>query len=309
MIYYPKLWEFIDLLAIVLTLCAGGYLLRLRWVREGEPVPTPVALVMWMGAFLIYFFVTLTFFNTTPDERKLTILAWCLLFWFVPTGYFSWIVVTSFTERTIDRIGPLSGAIEAPSEFADARRLALRGDLDGAVRLYRTYADAQPSAFFEAARLLKSADRFDESILLFEEARQRFREDGNAWTEATYLLAKLYEVNLGNYPAAIAHFRDILQRFPSSRYGQLAVIDVARLVALQPEVPPDLDEEEAVKVDPFYDGRDVRNKADREAAKIAVPAGVPPDPFYRPRAKADSGPVPASGGNGDVTRQPQSQEE
>lgn len=300
MAYYPKLWEFVDLLAIVLTMCAGGYLLKLRWARDGETVPTPVALLMWMGAFILYFLITLTFFNTTPDERKLTILMWCLLFWTVPVGYFSYMVVDSLAARSIDRISPFSPRIEAPSEYADARKLALRGDIDGAVRLYRNYHNAQPAAFFEAARLMKSAQRYEQATLLLEELRTRFQDDAGAWAEATYLLAKLHDQHLENRSEAIALLRQLLDRAPESRHGQLAVTEVARLVALEPEVPDDLEDAETAGQDPFYQHESAPAQGNGPSAPPGsgdgeAAAGEYRDPFYRVRAKPGGNPA----GNGE----------
>jgi tetratricopeptide (TPR) repeat protein len=151
----------------------------------------------------------------------------------IPVAYYTFTVVNSFATRAVDHIGPFSAHIDEPSEFAAARKLALRGDIDGAVSMYRNYRDNQVNALFEAARLLRSEDRFYEAATLFEEIAQRFEDQGRVWAEAMYQLARLKEAHLGERQESMALLKKIIQRAPEGRFAQLAGADIARLHILE----------------------------------------------------------------------------
>lgn len=283
--YYPSFWELLDLVAVSATLVAINYLIRERWTRVHNAVPALFAGALWIGACAMCLMVALAFYDTTPDERKFPILMWCLLILAVPVAYYGYSFVDSFAVRSIDTISPFNAKIEEPSEFAQARRMALRGDIDGAVERYRQYHENQAIALFEAARLLKSVDRFVEAVRLLEEVRHDFSSDATVWAEATYQLAKTYESNLSERAPAIALLRELAQRAPNTRWGQLAGGDIARLAALEgamaggkarANMPPD----------PFFRQEDARTRFERESLRpaahgVAEPPVPRADPFFR----------------------------
>jgi len=285
--YYPTGWEFFVLLLFVIELIAAGSVLKRKWTGKNEAVPIPVAVLLWFAMFTAYLIVAGVFYKTTDDVRKMTILLWSLLFWIFPLAYYTATVITSLAVRTVDRIGPFSASIEDPSEFAAARKLALRGDIDGAVSMYRSYTENRAAALFEAARLLKAEDRFAEAALMFEEIAGRFQEDTRGWAEAVYQLAKLQEVNLNDTKTAQEHLRAILRRAPETRFGQLASADLARLQILDENFLDELTGPPApAQQDPFYDTEDVRvspeESGDGEKSGDWEPAVVP-DPFFAPK--------------------------
>ncbi|MBI2423494.1 MAG: hypothetical protein HYV27_11755 [Candidatus Hydrogenedentes bacterium] len=294
---YPTWWELVSLLVVVAIIMALGQAIKRFWTANNDSVPIPVALVVWVASFALYVSVLGTFYQQyTDDVHKTTIVVWGLLCWIPLVAFSSWTVVNSLAHRTIDRIGPFSAMIEDPSEFSEARKLALRGDIDGAVRCYRTYADNQPAALFEAGRLLKSQDRFAEAAILFEEIAEDYRDEALAWAEAIYNLAKVQSSGLHQGEAAQNNFRRVLERVPSSRFGQLSGQELARIQALgngySGAVAAEGVAPEKVE-DPFYDTHDVRASTAHPRRKVSVKidAGdekhdhpVPPaDPFFLAR--------------------------
>ena len=308
--YYPSPLEFLILLLMVVELIACGYLAKRYYERRGENLPPTVALFLWglmVGSFCFVLFV---FYLSAPEpvyiedpflraetpapvDPRLRLLLWSFFLWLIPMGYYINLLRQSFSTYSVDHIGPLSGAIEDPSEFADARRMALRGDVNGAVAKYRGYGHNKTEALFEAARLLKSEDRFDEAAAMFDEIMRNNPGNRRAWAEACYQLAKLHEVAYADFKEAKRLLRALLQRAPETRFGELASMDLARLQRMDDGV----EEEEHGEVsppqdDPFFDTRDVRvrgivaNAAEAPQAKrrgkgVPVEDVAPPvDPFF-----------------------------
>lgn len=289
--YYPKFWELLDLVAIAVTLCAIYYLIRERWTRNHNALPALFAGVLWAGACAVCLTVAVAFYDTTPDARKFPVLMWTLLILAVPVAYYAYGFVDSFAVRSIDKISPFNADIEEPSEFAQARRMALRGDIDGAVRRYRQYHDDQAIALFEAARLLKSVDRFVEASALLEEVKQRFPDDKATWAEAAYQLARIHESNLFEPGSALKLLQEVAAKAPNTRWGRLAGKDISRLTALEGVIAAPLVEGGArgaqLPQDPFFKSEDARtrfesmNSRARAAQRSAAADPPPHDPFYQ----------------------------
>ncbi len=287
---FPAWWEFGVLVLVVSCLVGGGHLTMRHWHDRNESVPVPVTLMLWVGMFVIYFSEVVLFYRASPDTHKLGILAWCLIFWTIPVTYFTYAIVTSLANSTIDRIGPYSARIEDPSEFASARKLALRGDVDAAVARYRDYRDNREAALFEAARLLKSESRYEEAAGMFAEIARDFNMTLPVWAEATYQEAKVLEVHLGRPKEAMALMRKVLNRAPESRFSQMASADLARLQVLDEDFLQALEGGEVVAPkDPFYARTEERRKAEAamEEAEDAYPDPPPTDPFFRPHPAVD----------------------
>ncbi len=301
--YYPSPLEFTILVLMVVELIAAGYLARRYYERRGESLPPTLALSLWgllVGSFCFVLFI---FYLSAPDpvyiddiflraetevpvDPRLRLLLWSFFIWLIPMGYYINLLRHSFSTYAVDHIGPLSGAIEDPSEFADARRMALRGDVNGAVAKYRGYDHNKSEALFEAARLLKSEDRFDEAAAMFEEIMRNNPGNRRAWAEACYQLAKVHELGMGDHKEAKRLLRHLLQRTPETRFGELATMDLARLERMDDNpdevVPGDVRPPED---DPFFDESDVRVKpqeAPRRKAKVDPADYSPPsvDPFF-----------------------------
>jgi len=228
----PTLLEFLALLGIVVCLIYIGHLIKSIWARDNELVPIPMALIMALVMFLVYFVLISMLYNRTGNNQRGNILMWSVFALAAPALYYGRIIVESFATRVIDQVSPFSMRIEEPSEFAEARKLALRRDIDGAVKRYRAYLENTDAALFEAARLLKAEDRFAEAAALFQEIAERFYGKKPVWAEASYHLAKLREAHLHQARDAMALLQDILDRTPDSRFGQLAQTELARMQSL-----------------------------------------------------------------------------
>src|SRR5690606_327100 len=107
-----------------------GHLIKSIWDRNNETVPIPVAIVMNVAMLVAYAFLVRTFYSHATDDRKISVLVWCFIFLVPPAFYYGRIIAVSFANRVIDQISPFNMRIEEPSEFAEARKLALRGDVD-----------------------------------------------------------------------------------------------------------------------------------------------------------------------------------
>jgi len=276
--YYPSPLEFTILILMVGELLAIGYLAKRYWERRGEAIPPTVAIVLWgvmVGTFATVLFV---FYLATPEpvyiddpflradtpmpvDPRLRLTLWGFFMWLLPMGYYISLFRQSFASYAVDHIGPLSGAIEDPSEFADARRMALRGDVNGAVAKYRAYDHNKHEALFEAARLLKSEDRFEEAAAMFEEIMKNTPGNRRVWAEACYQLAKLHEVGRKNDAEAKRLLRLLLQRAPETRYGELASSDLARLQTVEDILDDGEAPEPPAEADPFFNSEDVRVKS------------------------------------------------
>jgi len=250
--FYPHAWELLVMLGVAGLVLLAGYIVQRRVAGAGLPLPFPLALVMFLGMFAVFLGMMMVFVTATPTQtrmemeagvqdsfalvgahpapdRRFLLMFYCVFFYLWPIGYYISLLRNSYATRIVDRIGPLSARIEDPSEFASARKLALRGDVDGAVAMYRSYRENSTEALFEAARLLRAEDRFAEAASVFAEITERFHERRNAWAEATYQLGKINEQNLNDVERAMAFFRAILDRTPESRFASQAASDIARL--------------------------------------------------------------------------------
>jgi hypothetical protein len=230
--YYPHLWELVILLLTMTELLLAGTIARRQWTSQNEVMPVPVAVLLWVLMMGLYGCTTLSFMLTTEPERKFTLLVYCLGFCIPPLLYFTRLVADSVAVRTTDRLSPFGAQIDDPSEFAGARKLAIRGDIDGAVAMYRGYTDNKAAALFEAARLLKSRERLPEAIALYEEVAEHFYGRRRVWAEAMYNIGKIREVNFNDPETAMAIYHQILERTAESRHGQLAGADLSRLQVL-----------------------------------------------------------------------------
>ena len=330
--YLPKFWELLVILGVSGLVVLLGVIVQRRVAGgPGLPLPFPVALGLFCAMLLsfcglFYIFVLaspmqsraaieaaytdpMDYTKSEPvQNRQIFLLLWSFVIYVPVIFYFKNLVQNSYATRIVDRIGPLSARIEDPSEFASARKLALRGDVDGAVAMYKSYRDNACEALFEAARLLKGEDRCAEAASVFQEITERFQERRSAWAEATYHLAKIHELNLRDISAAAAMYKSILTRTPESRYSPQAQTDLSRIQNDNEEIGVELVDtpKAGAERDPFFGrGRAVPPKpvptkpepVKRNPKRVSLGAGsngsasdgadeVPPtDPFVGLREK------------------------
>lgn len=336
--YYPTAWELVVMLGIPGLVLLAGIIVQRKLAGPGMPLPFPIALFMFIG-MLAGFCVMLTVFSTAepavsrmqienaakdgfdyatlpPVENRWVLLGfYCVLAYLAPLGYYINLLRNSYATGIVDRIGPFSARIEDPSEFASARKLALRGDVDGAVQVYRNYKENSCDALFEAARLLKAEDRFAEAAAVFQEISEKFYERRPAWADATYQIAKISEQNLHDISNAAELYRSILKRTPESRFAALAGQDLARLQVVDEEYAEELVDtpKQSAEKDPFYAGG--RSGSTKSAAPAAAQApsngsssehvdepGAPVDPFFALRDKQRA--VASSSKSSDTGKKP-----
>lgn len=339
--FYPHAWELLVMLGVTGSVVLAGYIVQRRLAGPGLPLPFPLALVMFLGMFAVFLGMLVVFMAATPvqtrmefeagvqdsfelvgaqpaPDRRILLIVYCFFFYLWPMGYYISLLRNSYATRIVDRIGPLSARIEDPSEFASARKLALRGDIDGAVAMYRTYRDNTCDALFEAARLLRAEDRFAEAASIFSEITERFHERRNNWAEATHQLGKIYEQNLNDVERALGYYRAILDRTPESRFASQAAADIARLQRPDDDLPDTPEVSVLVSTppqgaarDPFY-GRKARSGSTPESQTVAESNGAsdhdgdvrPPamDPFFEARNKMRSAAAVSAAGGATATK-------
>ena len=283
----PTFMEFLALVGAVGCIIYVGHLIKSIWDRNNETVPIPVAIVMNVAMLITYAFIVRAFYSHTADDHKISILVWCFIFLAPMAFYYGRIIAVSFSNRVIDQISPFNMRIEEPSEFAEARKLALRGDVDGAVKRYRAYLDNTDAALFEAARLLKSEDRYAEAAALFLEISERFFGKKLVWAEATFHLAKLRESHLHQAKDAMNLLGQILDRASDTRFGQLAQTELTRmqtLYTIDPNESVDYSEPDDGE-DPFF--------AEGHVRTAPVTAAAPEDNGRRHTADMNDLPAPA----------------
>ncbi len=283
----PSLVELLALLGLSGCLIFAGHLIKSIWDRNNETVPIPVALIMNVAMLAAYFAVVRTLYAHTNVDNRFSILVWCLIFLAPTLLYFGLILATSVSNRAIDQISPFNMRIEEPSEFAEARKLALRGDVDGAVKRYRAYLDNTDVALFEAARLLKSEDRYAEAAALFLEISERYFGKKLVWAEATFHLAKLRESHLHQAKDAMNLLGQILERAADTRFGQLAQTEMTRMQTLYT-----IDPNESVNYSEPDDGEDPFY-AEGHVRIVPVSATSPEDNGRRHTADMNDLPAPA----------------
>jgi hypothetical protein len=307
---FPNATESVILALVVLQMIWVGHLIKSRWTARNEAVPVPVAIFMFIGMIAAYALVSFIFSMTIPEavrpdatvipdkggagletfqampstrDRRFLLMMWCMIAWWVPALYYINILRNSMAANAVDRIGPFSAHIEEPSEFAEARRLALRGDIDGAVALYRNYERNRSGALLEAARLLKSHDRFADAAKLYDEIADRFRENIPVWAEATLQLGRIHENNLRDKNRARALYESILERAPDTRFAQAADTDLARMLMVSGQAylaePLHEDEEDHAPVE-LSAAIAARAKLEEKPTILGDDTIPPVDPFF-----------------------------
>lgn len=292
--YLPSVWEFIVMAGVPGLVLLAGYIVQRRVAGPGMPLPLPVALILFIGMVAAFFAMQFVLATAEPLQTRTAIEShantpmdfvkphaipttplplWFFsgLFYLFPMAFYINLLRNSYATGIVDRIGPLSARIEDPSAFSSARKLALRGDVDGAVQMYRNYKENTCDALFEAARLLKAEDRFAEAAAVFQEIADKFYERRPAWAEATYQIAKINEQNLMNITYALELYRSILSRTPESRFAALAAHDVARLQVDDEDYAEDLVAvpTASAEKDPFFG----KSRGPRAASEAAVASG------------------------------------
>lgn len=227
--YYPSGIEFGILLLVMLQLLIAGYLFKAVLVDKYQLVPIKWATVMLLVAVGVLVIQTSLIKQAAEPERTLAVLWWCFFFSLLPMAYYIKTFVDALSDQTTHRIDQMGTKIEEFSEFAAARKMAQKGDINGAISLYRGYRENRPGALLEAARLLRTEERYAEAVAMFQEISERYPSNKPVWAEATYNLAKIMETNLNQPIGAMQYLVQIKRKVSDTKFAQNADSDLSRL--------------------------------------------------------------------------------
>lgn len=230
--YYPRIEEFISLSCFVIALVLIGKVIKSILLQNRELSKFTLMVVVWLFVIFSYaLFSGYLYIKAEPSQRLIT-LGWALLFWFIPMFYYSFFFVNVVSSRIVEQISPIGDKVEDPSPFANARKLALMGDIDGAIALYRSYKDNQVEALFEVFRLLKSKERYEEAFQTLQEIIDQYGDRTDAWIEAKYYQAKIKSTIFKKYDEAVQLYKQILRKRTKSPFHRIASAEIARLQAV-----------------------------------------------------------------------------
>lgn len=268
--YYPTFHEFMVLAVLAVLLCAAGGLF-LSWRREAGPSAAPLWLTIAVAGVtaVIYIGATWYLIEHVFWRRKLTVVVYALAFWTIPLAFYTRLVMNALAATTVDKLSWLDVHIGDTSEFTMARELADKGDIDGAVRVYRNYTKNKLGALNEAAHLLYMNNRVEDALGMYKDIADRFADNRPASMEALFRQAHILEKDLGRFDEAQALYRRIYNQSPESEHGKKSA-DALRRVQGNEDVL-------LSALDAAYNGRD-RNPG----AAVADPAA----PSIAPRSAA-----------------------
>lgn len=294
-IYYPRLEEFIPLLCFVLFLILTGKVIKSILLQRKELSKFSFILFVWIMVITSYVLFSGYLYVNAEPPRRLIILGWSLLFWFIPMFYYSFFFVNVVSSQIVEQISPIGDKIGDPSPFANARKLALMGDIDGAIALYRSYKNNQVEALFEIFRLLKSKERHEEAFQTLQEIIDNYEDRTSAWIEAKYYQAKIKSAIFKKYDEAIQLYKQILRKRPKTPFHTIASSEIARLQAIcktdsSAEENSDTMNTSTVKKETVQNLEDSHvqhfSKGEKKRYILAVEdtllgGYVPPDPFFK----------------------------
>ena len=250
----PAWWKFLLLLAVVVELMAAGFFLKRKWLQAHDVLPLPGALSMWFAMSALYMLVASALYWSSGRAERGPILFWLFVF-FVPLSIqYARNIAHSLSGFFVQRLSPMGAHIpEAPS-VGMARRSLLQGNIEEALQLFMEALGARQNALAEAARLLKSEERYEDAVPLYMELIERYREDRLIWSEAVYNLGKLFETHLNAPRQAAILYRQLIDEAPDSRFCHLAGADLARLQVMDEDFVKTLQEDDdyIADQDPFH---------------------------------------------------------
>lgn len=144
---------------------------------------------------------------------------------FVPAIIYARFFLEAASTGGVEAIFGLDTGMAIDSDFSKAKALERGGDVEGALAQYRRYfneAPGSPQALFEIARLQTKEQRYDDGANTYREINSKFGKDDAIWARASFHLAELLEVNLGDQKAGHNLLRQILKRAPKTRHAQFA---------------------------------------------------------------------------------------
>lgn len=254
----PSVLEIIFSFALTdLIVCGAGMLIFWNWTRENKTPPLWAVVSIAALAMLAYVGVVRYLWvetsetvvwgseRTPPSAENIpqprieeeysysrdlvVVLMFAIGFWTIPVAYYSHVFLTCLGARTVDRLTWLGVSTGGSDEFAEARELAVLGDIEGAVDKYRSYNRRRPYALFAASLLLEADGQYERAAKNLQEAIAECNHDPALWPKATFRLAKIYEKNIEDIAAATALLQSIVSEIPDSDHGEMARTALAKL--------------------------------------------------------------------------------
>ncbi|GMW03420.1 MAG: hypothetical protein AMXMBFR84_45540 [Candidatus Hydrogenedentota bacterium] len=162
--------------------------------------------------------------DSTSRVRLVTLLAWTLLFWIPPAVFFVRLFLNSLATQAVRAIPFTDESVNlhAEVEFKVAKGLREKGDIRGALRVYRSYPQNRQGAWMEAGKMLEAEGLMIDAVEHYRDMVEMFGPASKSWPEASYRLAKLLETQPGKEKEARDMLMAIYQRSPKSEFGHLS---------------------------------------------------------------------------------------
>lgn len=228
-LYILKPPEFLILIGVAAVLAGAGWALFRNWYERDKIPPLSVIFLAAIVALAVYLAVGIPVWARADAYRKLTVMLYGLVIWAIPGGYFSYSFLSALAARSVRRITWLDTNLPGIDDFLQAKELAARGDIDGAVQMYKNCPEKKSHALFAAAHLLEMNGRYREAADMFQKCAEVSGEHLRPWSEAIFRWAKLCEVNLDRIEKSVELYQLVVDRAPQSELGRLASTKLVRL--------------------------------------------------------------------------------
>ena len=228
--YYPTFREFMVLAVLAVLLCAAGGLV-LAWRRDKGLHGTPLWLTVAVAAVIAVIYISAAWYliEQTFLQRRLTVIVYSMAFWTIPLAFYTRLIMNALATTTVDKLSWLDIHIGNTSEFTMAHELAEKGDIDGAVRVYRNYTKNKLGALNEAAHLYYMHGRLEEALGVYKDIAERFADNRPAVTDALFRQALILEKSLGRFDEAQALYRRVYNQSPESEQGKQSADAIRRV--------------------------------------------------------------------------------
>lgn len=271
--FYPTFREFMVLAVLAVLLCAAGGLFLAWWRDKGPHGAPPLWMTVVAAAVtgIIYSMAAWYLVEHVFWRRQLTVVVYSLAFWTIPLAFYTRLIMNALAATTVDKLSWLEVHIGDTSEFTMARELAEKGDIDGAVRVYRNYTKNKLAALNEAAHLLHMNGRTEDALNVYKDIADRFADNRPAVNDALFRQALILEKELGRFDESQALYRRVYNQSPESELGKESAQALRRVQGQDDALLSNLDA--------AYDGRgnDKAGGAQGRSATSATPHAATSD--------------------------------
>ena len=143
-------------------------------------------------------------------------------------------VVEGTANAFLRLVWPTGDSTPYEKTYSAEQAMAVRGDIDGALKGYRIAMrqnPGDPEPRFRVAELLFRGDYPEKAIAFFKEGRELAGDNRNRELYATQRLIDLYLGPLGDDVRALVELRRLVERFPGTKEAAAARNVLARMKA------------------------------------------------------------------------------